>query len=99
MKSENRPILYGAMRWILSLGYIGLVALCIFLAFDFAGSTHAGFWCLLFLITLPWSLISIIFLWAIMQGAGLELFSAMYSGFGLINAYLIYRVLGPEVEE
>lgn len=64
----------------------------IFLAFDFEGRTNSTAWEVLAILTLPWSIVSVLFLWAISHGSGLESFAIMYGVFGLVNARLIYLV-------
>lgn len=66
------------------------------MAFDFKGSINFDWWLVLCGLTLPWSFISIIFIWALMHGAGLEFFTIMYLFFASINAWLIYLITKPK---
>jgi hypothetical protein len=66
------------------------------MAFNYKGSLNSGWWLALSALTLPWSLIGFIFIWALIHGAGLEFFTIMYLFFALINAYLIYRIFRPK---
>jgi len=72
-----------------SLYFVSVVVM-IFLSFDFDGRTNTTGWEILALLTLPWSIVSILFMWAISHGAGLEFFALMYGIFGLVNAWLLY---------
>lgn len=74
--------------------YMIAVIACIFMAFDFAGSIDATWWLALFIITLPWSIVSVLFMWALAHGAGLEMFMVMYLSFAVINSLLIYMAFG-----
>src|SRR5262245_57989824 len=69
--------------------YLFAVAACILLAFAFDGTIHVNCTIVLFGLTLPWSLISIVFAWALIHGAGLGLFALMH-GVG----YVIRRLPG-----
>jgi len=56
----------------------------------------------LIVLTLPWSLISVVFVWALIHGAGLWYFTLMYLAFAGINGYILYRVtsaLGGRAED
>jgi hypothetical protein len=90
--TEN--IYNGPRKWPLffSAFYLVGVAACIYLAFDFNGATNADMWLVLFVLTLPWSIISIVFIWALMHGAGLSFFACMYGTFALINSWLLYKL-------
>lgn len=74
---------------IFAIIYLVAIVVCIFLAFDFDGRTNSDAWLVLVVLTLPWSLVSVLFMWAIMHGAGLELFATMYFIFGLGNSLLL----------
>lgn len=77
-------------RYLVPIIYLIITSICIFIAFDFEGRTNAIGWLILSVLTLPWSLISVFFLWAIMHGAGLEFFAGMYFVFAVVNALLFY---------
>lgn len=79
-------------QYIFPLVYLTLVVACILMAFDYRGSLNSNWWLALFGLTLPWSIVSIIFMWALIHGAGLEFFTAMYLAFAFINAFLIYLI-------
>ena len=83
-------------RYFIPVIYLTVTVICIFLAFDFDGRTNIIGWLILSTLTLPWSLISILFLWAIMHGAGLEVFAGMYLVFAVINALLFYFLDKPK---
>jgi hypothetical protein len=72
--------------------YLLAVGACIFLAFDFDGAINTNWTIVLIGITLPWSLISIVFAWALIHGAGLGFFTFMYLAFASLNAYMFYRL-------
>jgi hypothetical protein len=85
-------------QYIFPFTYLILVVICILLAFDYEGSLNSSWWLALCAITLPWSMISLIFVWALMHGAGLEFFTVMYLSFAAINAFLIYLMARPNKE-
>ena len=70
--------------------YLLAVVVCIFLAFDFDGNTNPLWTLVLIALTLPWSLISIVFAWALLHGAALEFFTFMYLAFAGLNSYIFY---------
>ncbi|HEX9959526.1 MAG TPA: hypothetical protein VGB00_01170 [Pyrinomonadaceae bacterium] len=76
--------------------YLIAVITCIYLAFDFEGSIDTTWTLILFIITLPWSMVSIMFAWALIHGAGLEMFVVMFMAFAIINSLLIYMIFGRE---
>lgn len=83
-------------QYIFPLAYVILVIICILLAFDYEGALDSDWWLALCAITLPWSLVSIIFMWALFHGAALEFFTVMYLLFAAINAFLIYLIARPK---
>ena len=72
--------------------YLLAVVACIFLAFDFAGATNFNWTLVLIGLTLPWSLVSIVFAWGLLHGAGLEFFAFMYLAFAGLNSFIFYRL-------
>jgi hypothetical protein len=70
--------------------YLIAVVVCIFLAFDFDGRIDTAWTLVLIGLTLPWSLISIVFAWALIHGAGLEVFTFMYLVFAGLNSLIFY---------
>ena len=53
-----------------------------------------GEWLLvLIVLTLPWSLVAVVFLWSLIHGAGLGLFWLVFLGGGAANAFFFYRYL------
>jgi hypothetical protein len=44
-------------------------------------------------LTLPWSIVSVLFAWALIHGAGLEMFTIIYLAFAGINAYIMYSMI------
>ena len=51
-------------------------------------------------LTLPWSIISVVFMWALVHGAGLGFFAVMYFSFAIINSFFIYKLFGaPQPDE
>jgi len=83
-------------QYIFPLVYLILVVVCILMAFDYKGSLNSDWWLALCALTLPWSLVSIIFMWALYHGAGLGFFTVMYLAFAIINAFLIYLIARPK---
>jgi hypothetical protein len=72
--------------------YLLAVIACILLAFDFKGDINLDWTLVLIGLTLPWSIVSIIFMWALIHGAGLGFFTVMYLAFAGINALILYYV-------
>ena len=72
--------------------YLLAVAGCIFFAFDFNGRIDPRWTLILIALTLPWSVVSFMFSWALIHGAGLGCFSVMYLVFAVMNAGLFYYV-------
>lgn len=72
--------------------YLFAVLVCIPLAFDFEGAIDTTWTLVLIGLTLPWSLVSILFVWSLIHGAGLEFFTFMYLVFAGINAFILYRL-------
>ncbi len=83
-------------QYIIPLIYVLVVVICVLLAFDYEGDVNLGWWLALCGLTLPWSLLSIVFIWALTHGAALEFFTVMYSAFALINAFIIYLIARPK---
>lgn len=83
-------------QYLIPLIYLILVVICILLAFDYKGSLNWGWWLILCGLTVPWSFVSVIFMWALMHGAGLEFFTVMYLFFALINSWFFYFIAKPE---
>lgn len=83
-------------QYLIPAFYLVLVIIIISMAFDYKGSLNSEWWLILFGLTLPWSLVSIIFMWALVHGAGLEFFTVMYLFFAMVNAFLIYLIAKPK---
>jgi hypothetical protein len=74
---------------VAAIGYFVAVLILIFLAFDFDGDVRLVWLLLLLALTLPWSVVSLLFAWALMHGAGLGMFAVMYAAFASINAFIV----------
>ena len=48
---------------------------------------------ILIALTLPWSLMSLVFIWSLIHGASLGFFWVFYLAAGAVNAFLFYRYL------
>ena len=72
--------------------YMIVVISCIPLAFDYIGRIDTTWLLVLIVLTLPWSLVSVLFAWSLFHGAGLEFFTVMYVVFGVINATLMLLI-------
>ncbi len=70
--------------------YMLAVFVCIFLAFDFEGAINTLWTGALIVLTLPWSLVSILFAWALIHGAGLEFFAVIYLLFASFNSLIFF---------
>jgi hypothetical protein len=73
--------------------YISGVILCVALAFDFQGAINASWMLALIVLTLPWSIISLLFVWPLIHGAGLEYFTMFYLACAGLNVYALDRVM------
>jgi len=81
---------------VIPVVYFLIVLVCLLIAFDFDGRIRSdAAWLVAVVLTLPWSLVSVIFMWALIHGAGLEFFTVMYLTFAATNAYLLYRMALP----
>ncbi len=74
------------------------VATCLFFAFDFSGAISPNWTFALFLLTLPWSLLTLPFVWSLIHGANLAFFAIVFLAGGAVNALVIYR-LARRLEE
>ena len=72
--------------------YLLTVYVFIVLAFDFAGAINFGWTMGLIGLTLPWSIVTILMLWSLIHGAGLELFTVLYFLFASLNSFIFYRL-------
>ena len=72
--------------------YLAAVIVCIAKAFDYAGAINFNWTLVVIALTLPWSLVSILFAWALIHGAGLEFFTFLYLAFAAINSAIFYAV-------
>jgi hypothetical protein len=77
---------------VLTALYLVVVFACIPLAFDFAGAINFNWTLVLIGLTLPWSLVSVLFAWSLIHGAGLEFFTVMYVLFAGLNATILYYI-------
>lgn len=78
--------------FIVPVTYLLAVIGCMLLAFDYAGAVDPGWVLVLICLTLPWSIVSFIFMWSLFHGAGLGFFTVMYLTFAGINAFILYRI-------
>src|SRR5262245_17585932 len=72
--------------------YLLSVGFCIIKAFDFDGAINPAWTLVLIVLTLPWSISSIFFAWALIHGAGLEFFAFLYSSYAGVNALIFYWI-------
>ena len=79
-------------RAIVATLYLGVVLLCVVRGFDYAGSIRSEWVMGLVVLTLPWRLISVLFVWALIHGAGLEVFTFLYLAFAALNTFLLFRI-------
>ena len=78
--------LRGRLPSLIVFIYLIAVVLCISLAFDYAGAINFNWTLVLIGLTLPWSLVSVVFAWSLIHGAGLEFFTFMYLVFAGANS-------------
>ena len=57
------------------------------------GYSDSDWLLILIVLTLPWSLLSVVFIWSLIHGASLVLFWAIYLGGGALNAFIFHRYL------
>ena len=70
--------------------YAATVVLCTILVVGYGDGNFLG---ALIALTLPWSLISVFFIWSLIHGASLWLFWLVYLGGGAANVFLLHRYL------
>ena len=70
--------------------YTATVLLCTILVVGFGDGNWLG---ALIALTLPWSLITVAFIWPLAHGASLWLFWLVYIGGGAANVFLLHRYL------
>jgi hypothetical protein len=63
------------------------------MAFDFSGSIDMFWTLVLIVLTLPCSLVSILFAWGLIHGAGLEFFTLMYVTLAMLNVLWINAII------
>lgn len=69
--------------------YMLAVVVSILLSFDYSGRVSDWIFLLMGL-TLPWSIVTVFFMWSLFHGAGLEFFTVMFLLFGGINTFILY---------
>ena len=79
------------LLFILPVIYLLAVIVCVVLAFDFTGRINSEWVLVLIGLTLPWSIVSVFFMWSLIHGAGLEFFTVLYLVFAGINTFILYR--------
>ena len=70
--------------------YAATVVLCAILVVGYGDVEFLG---ALIALTLPWSLITVLFIWSLIHGASPWLFWLVYLGGGAANVYLFHRYL------
>lgn len=85
-------LLKSKLLLILPALYLLAVIVCILLAFDFTGRINSEWTLVLIALTLPWSIVSVVFMWALFHGAGLEFFTVMYLVFAGLNVLVFYLI-------
>jgi hypothetical protein len=78
------------MLAVATLAYCAAVIIC---ALRVLGYSDHDWFLVLIALTLPWSLVSVPFVWSLIHGASLEFFWFIYLGGGAVNAFLFYRYL------
>ena len=79
------------LPFVLIAAYLLAVFLSILKAFNFAGAIDIDWTLVVAGLTLPWSLVSIIFVWSLIHGAGLNFFASMYMVFAGLNSLIFYK--------
>jgi hypothetical protein len=70
--------------------YMAAVILC---TVSVAGYDNSDWLLVLLALTLPWSVVAVIFVWSLIHGASPVLFWLVFLGGGMANALLSYRYL------
>ena len=68
-------------------------AAVLFLTIRVLGYSDNDWLLVLIVLTLPWSLVSVVFLWSLIHGASLWLFWLVFLGAGAANAFFAYQYL------
>ena len=77
-----------------TLVYLLLILVaCTILSLNISGTVDIVLVIILFFLTFPWSLVTILFLWALLHEAGLGILSYLYFLFAIINVilFLVWR--------
>ncbi|MDX2044332.1 MAG: hypothetical protein SF097_24195 [Acidobacteriota bacterium] len=77
----------------ISIVYFLLVLICVLLAFDFDGAIDPTWTLVLIAVTLPGSLVSILFAWSLIHGAGLEFFAFVYLASAGFNIFVFNWII------
>jgi hypothetical protein len=88
----RKPLLSNTQLAVSSIYLLAVIA-CIPMAFDFAGSINLVWTLVLIVLTLPCSLVSILFAWGLIHGAGLEFFSLMYVTLAILNVLWVNAIV------
>ncbi|HLG59215.1 MAG TPA: hypothetical protein VI485_27990 [Vicinamibacterales bacterium] len=81
-----------ALRNVASV-YLGMVITLVVLALDFSGSVDIPWLLALIVSTLPLSGASMLGAWALIHGAGLEVFAVFFVGCGVFDVWATSRIL------
>jgi hypothetical protein len=73
--------------------YLLAVFGCTPMAFDFSGRIDMVWTLVLIVLTLPCSLVSILFAWGLIHGAGLEFFTLLYSTLAVLNVLWVNAII------
>lgn len=78
--------------FILPPVYLLAVIVSIVQAFDYTGRIESDWVLVVIGLTLPWSIVTVFFMWALFHGAGLEFFTVLFLVFAVINAFIMFRI-------
>jgi hypothetical protein len=88
----RKPSLSKAQLTVSAIYLVAVIA-CIPMAFDFSGSIDWAWTLVLIVLTLPCSLVSILFAWGLVHGAGLEFFSLVYLTLATLNVVWVNAII------
>lgn len=88
----RKPALSKAQLTVSAIYLLAVIA-CIPMAFDFNGSIDMVWTLVLVVLTLPCSLVSFLFAWALIHGAGLEFFTFMYVTLAMLNVLWVNAII------
>lgn len=85
-------------EFLIPIIYFLVVGIAIPMAFPIDSQLDTWIWCAVQELTLPWSIVGIVFFWAAIYDVATSAFLLYYFVSALVNAHLIYRMMRPKRE-